>query len=192
MHIRVITPLFAGLLAATPIWADGTENLARTCNNCHGMNGVSVGPSMPSIGGLPEAYLKTVMLQWKSGERYSATMGRLIKGYTDEQIGALARHFASLPWVPVVQAADARTLAAGREATERCESCHGETGGKPEDADTPRLNGQWAQYMELEMLKYRDTDERVKLPHEKMRKNARKMEEGEVATAARFYAAQPK
>jgi len=77
-----------------------TENLANTCNNCHGMNGVSVGPSMPSIGGLSEAYLKNIMLQWKSGERYSATMGRLIKGYSDEQIAALATHFSKLPWTP--------------------------------------------------------------------------------------------
>jgi sulfide dehydrogenase cytochrome subunit len=46
-----------------------TEALARSCNACHGLNGVSVGPSMPSIAGQPEAYLRNVMMQWKSDER---------------------------------------------------------------------------------------------------------------------------
>jgi sulfide dehydrogenase cytochrome subunit len=170
--------------------AGATEDLARTCNACHGMNGVSVGPSMPSIGGLSEAYLKNMMLQWKSGERYSATMGRHFKGYSDDELAALAAHYAKLPWVPVVQKADAKTLAQGKAATERCETCHGDTGGKPDDADTPMLNGQWAQYLELELLKYRT--EAVKMPHKKMRKNALKLEEAEVSAAAHFYAAQPK
>jgi cytochrome c553 len=51
-----------GLIAASAIQAAGThaadaktENLANTCNACHGMNGVSVGPNMPSIGGLSES-----------------------------------------------------------------------------------------------------------------------------------------
>jgi len=178
-------------LAAQPVLsADSTESLARTCNNCHGMNGVSVGPSMPSIGGLSEPYLKNMMLQWKSGERYSATMGRLIKGYSDEQIAALATHYSKLPWVPVVQKADAKVIAKGKAATDRCETCHGETGGKPDDADTPVLNGQWAQYMELEMMKYRE--DAVKMPHKKMRGNAKKLDEADVAAAAQYYAAQPK
>ncbi|MFZ5483350.1 MAG: c-type cytochrome [Pseudomonadota bacterium] len=75
--------LAAGLAVSGVSVAGNIEALAHTCNNCHGMNGVSVGPTMPSIGGLSETYLKHVMLQWKSGERYSATMGRHFKGYSD-------------------------------------------------------------------------------------------------------------
>lgn len=167
------------------------EALARSCNSCHGLNGVSVGLSMPSIGGLSESYLYNVMLQWKHGERYSATMGRHFKGYSDEELAGLAKYFSVLPWTPVVQAADAKTLAHGKEATERCETCHGATGGQPDDQDTPMLNGQWAKYLELELLKYRT--EGVDMPHKKMRKNAQKMgEDANVAAAAHYYAAQPK
>ncbi len=191
MRYNLLITLAALGLAAHPVLAAGpTEDLARTCNNCHGMNGVSVGPSMPSIGGLSEPYLKNMMLQWKSGERYSATMGRLIKGYSDEQIAALATHFSKLPWTPVVQKADAKIVAQGKAATERCETCHGDTGGKPDDTDTPMLNGQWAQYMEMELMKYRDDS--VKMPHKKMRGNSKKLDEADVAAVAQFYAAQPK
>jgi sulfide dehydrogenase cytochrome subunit len=133
-----------GLFAAGAIQATGThaadaktESLANTCNACHGMNGVSVGPNMPSIGGLSESYLYAVMQQWKNGERYSATMGRHFKGYSDQELDAIAKYFSQLPWVPVAQNADAKTLARGKEASERCETCHGATGGEPDDADTP-------------------------------------------------------
>lgn len=180
----------AGLVATGVCAADPIDGLARTCNNCHGMNGVSVGPTMPSIGGLPEAYLKQVMQQWKSGERYSATMGRHFKGYSDEELAALATYFSKLPWTPVVQQADAGVLAKGKEAVDRCETCHGATGSEPDDAETPKLNGQWAGYLELELMKYR-TDA-VAMPHKKMRTNAKKLDEADVSAAAHYYAAQPK
>ncbi len=190
MKCRPFLFLAIGLTAAALAHAGPTEDLARTCNACHGMNGISVGPTMPSIAGLPEAYLKKVMLQWKSGERYSATMGRHFKGYSDDELANLATYFSGLPWTPVVQNTDAKTLVQGKAATERCEDCHGVTGGEPDDADTPRMNGQWAPYLALELEKYR-TDA-VKMPHKKMRKKAKKIDEESVGVAARYFAAQPK
>ena len=145
---------------------------------------------MPSIGGLPEAYLKNVLLQWKSDERYSATMGRHFKGYTEAELTALATYYAKLPYVPVVQPADAKLVAQGKNATDRCETCHGATGGTPDDAETPKINGQWAKYLEMELMKYRN--DAVKMPHKKMRGNAKKLADEDVAVAAQFYAAQPK
>jgi sulfide dehydrogenase cytochrome subunit len=191
MRMKTALTLLACLgLNALPAQAGPTEDLARTCNGCHGIDGVSVGPNMPSIGGLSETYLKNILLQWKRGERYAATMDRHVKGYSDEELAALAGYYSRLPWIPVVQQADAKTLSQGKGATERCETCHGETGGKPDDEDTPMLNGQWAQYLELELLKYRTVG--VKMPHKKMRNNAKKMDEADVSVAAHFYAAQSK
>lgn len=178
--------LLAGVAQAGP----NIEGLARTCNNCHGTGGVSAGHSMPSIAGLSEAYLKNIMMQWKTGERASANMTRLIKGYTDEEIAGLARHFSQLKWTPVVQKVSAEVLNKGKAVTERCETCHGATGGEPDDADTPMLAGQWAKYMELELMKYRD--EGFKMTHKKMMNNARKMDAADVGIAAQFYGAQSK
>lgn len=190
MRSKLLVALASLGLASLSAQAGPTEDLARTCNACHGLNGVSVGPNMPNIAGLPEKYLKNLLLQWKSGERYAATMDRHVKGYTDEELAKLAAYFSKLPYVAVVQPADAKTMAQGKAATERCETCHGATGGQPDDDETPKLNGQWAKYMELELMKYR-TDS-VKMPHKKMRNNAKKMDEADVAAAAKFYAAQPK
>jgi len=188
--------LFLSLLSA----ALGTASLAhaaepdvagliKSCNNCHGVAGVSVGHSMPSIGGLSETYLLNIMTQWKTGERFSAVMGRLLKGYTDQEIAALAAHYSKQPWVPAAQTLDAKLVAQGKEAIERCSSCHGDT-GVPDEDDTPRLTGQWAQYMELELAKYRD--DTIKMPHKKMRTNAKKLDAADVAAAAAHYASQKK
>lgn len=189
MRYRAVYGVFlAGFLCSAHA-GDKIEALANTCNNCHGANGVSVGESMPSIGGQPEAYLKNVMMQWKSGERYSATMGRLIKGYTEEEISALAAYFSKKPWTPASQKIDAKLVKKGKAATERCESCHGEK-GVSEDKETPNLNGQWAGYMELELMKYRD--EAVAMPDKKMRNAAKKLDEADVKAAAAFFASQKK
>jgi cytochrome c553 len=178
--------MLAGLAQAAP----NIEGLARTCNNCHGTGGVSVGTSMPSIAGLSEAYLKHIMMEWKSGARASANMTRLIKGYTDEEIAGLAAYYAKLPWTPQPQKVGADILAKGKEATERCETCHGATGGEPDDEMTPKINGQWAKYLELELMKYRDPA--FQMTHKKMINNARKKDAGNVPVAAEFYGAQGK
>ncbi len=169
---------------------DNIAGLASTCNNCHGTGGVSVGHSMPSIAGLSEAYLKNIMMEWKTGARASANMTRLIKGYTDDEIAALAKYYASLPWKPVVQPVSAQIMAQGKDVVERCETCHGPTGGSPDDASVPRLNGQWAKYLELELMKYRDPG--FQMTHKKMTRNARKLEEGDVSAISQYFAAQEK
>lgn len=191
MRYKLLIAMAAlGLVATSAQANDPIAGLANTCNNCHGTGGVSVGHSMPSIAGLSETYLKKILMEWKTGARASANMTRLIAGYTDAEIAALAKYYSKLPWTPVVQTVSAELLAKGKEVTDRCETCHGVTGGKPDDDETPRLNGQWAKYMELEMLKYRDPG--FQMTHKKMIRNAQKMEQGDVETAAKYYGAQSK
>lgn len=176
----------AGAAAARP----DIEPLARTCNGCHGVGGVSVSGPMPSIGGLPQDYLKRIMKQWKYGERSAITMDRIVKGFSDDQIDALAEYFARQPWVPVAQPAAAALLAKGKQvAADDCRDCHGLAGDDP-DVGVPRINGQWAQYMALELTKYRSGD--FKMPHRKMRQAARNMKADAVPAAARYFGAQGK
>lgn len=191
MRHRALALIASSLFAAGPVGAaDNIKGLAMTCNNCHGTGGVSAGTSMPSIAGLSETYLKNVMMEWKSGARASANMTRLIKGYTDAEIAGLAKHFASLEWTPKVQKASAAVMRKGKDVTDSCSNCHGETGSEPDDEETPRLNGQWVKYMELELMKYRDED--FRMTHKKMIKNARKIEPAEVGISTQFYGAQSK
>jgi len=187
---KVLSAWFLLVLAGPALAAGNIDLLARTCNNCHGLNGVSVGASMPSIGGLPKVYLANIMKDWKYDKRGAVTMNRIVKGLSDDEIDALAAYFAKLPWVPVPQPASAENLAIGKTViTENCEDCHGATGSDP-DVGAPRLNGQWARYMALELEKYRDPE--FRMTHRKMRKAARELKEGEVHPVAAYFGAQDK
>ncbi len=68
--------------------------LAATCANCHGTNGVST-TGLPRLAGLSEAYLIQQMQAFKSGQRPATVMHQLAKGYTDDQISAMAGFFAA-------------------------------------------------------------------------------------------------
>lgn len=71
--------------------------LAGACANCHGTDGRSPG-GMPSLAGRPESALKAQLLAFKSDTPPVGTtvMNRLAKGYTDEELAALARHFSQI------------------------------------------------------------------------------------------------
>lgn len=184
--------LIALLLSHAPqIFAEPADigALAATCNNCHGLDGVSAGGSMASIAGQTEGYLVAVMDEWRKGERFSTVMGRLLAGYTEEQIKALAAYFAAQPWTPAEQGIDRQQATAqGKIPAGRCARCHGLTGGKPKTEDTPRIDGQWLGHLELGMLKYRD--ESLEFPHAKMQESVRKVKEADVPLVSRYFASQ--
>jgi cytochrome subunit of sulfide dehydrogenase len=71
--------------------------LSATCANCHGTEGRSVpGAAVPSLAGIPKAYMVTQMKAFKDGSRPATVMHQLSKGYSDEQIETMAAYFSAL------------------------------------------------------------------------------------------------
>jgi cytochrome subunit of sulfide dehydrogenase len=70
------------------------RNLAATCANCHGTYGVAV-QGMPVLAGLQKTYLAQRMREFKEGRHPATIMHQIAKGYSDEQIEALATYFAA-------------------------------------------------------------------------------------------------
>jgi sulfide dehydrogenase cytochrome subunit len=70
--------------------------LANPCAGCHGMDGKSPG-SIPSFYQLSPDAIVAALKAFKSGERPSTVMGRIAKGYTDEEIQRIADYFKALP-----------------------------------------------------------------------------------------------
>ncbi len=86
----------AGLLATQVTMAGASgAMIGRTCNGCHGTDGVSQGYA-PSLKGLPANYLKQTMQDFKSDKRPSTIMGRIAKGYSTDEIAAVAQYFGGL------------------------------------------------------------------------------------------------
>lgn len=70
--------------------------LAATCANCHGTNGATApGSSVPSLAGMPQAYMIEQMKAFKAGTRPATIMHQLAKGYSDAQIEQIAGYFAA-------------------------------------------------------------------------------------------------
>lgn len=68
--------------------------LAGPCAACHGPDGQSPG-AIPAIAGRAEEHLATRMFAFRDGQDPAATvMPRLMKGYDEAQIRALAKWFA--------------------------------------------------------------------------------------------------
>jgi sulfide dehydrogenase cytochrome subunit len=88
----------AALLLAAPAVAQdsGARNLAAACAICHGTGGRPA-PNAPLIplAGLPQDHIATQMRAFRDGKRPATVMHQIAKGYTDEQIDAIAAWFAA-------------------------------------------------------------------------------------------------
>ncbi len=72
--------------------------LVSTCAACHGTEGAAVsGAGMPTLRGLDRQHLRTQLLAFRDGTRPATVMHHIARGYTPEQIDALAAWFASPP-----------------------------------------------------------------------------------------------
>lgn len=69
---------------------------AQACGACHGANGISGNPEIPTLAGQHENYLEHALHQFKDGERQNAMMTAQAALIADEDIPRFARYFASL------------------------------------------------------------------------------------------------
>lgn len=85
--------LALGLAMSHGANAQDARYLAANCANCHGTLGVATG-GLPSLAGLKKDYFIEQMKNFKEGKRPATIMHQLAKGYTDEQIAAMADFFS--------------------------------------------------------------------------------------------------
>jgi cytochrome c553 len=145
------------LLTALFICCAGAQERLPLCLSCHGQDGNSVTPGIPSIAGQPGTYIETQLILFREGVRTSEQMQPAVKGLTDADILRFAKHFSELPPKSMeAGAADSGLMKRGMEQARalRCGSCH-----MPDyrgQAQIPRLAGQREDYLAAEMIAYRD------------------------------------
>lgn len=85
----------AALFAGTACAADEGQvrTWAAACAACHGPRGQSEG-GMPSLAGHEAAKLAAEMKAFRSGQRPGTVMPRLMRGYTEAEIDAIAAFWA--------------------------------------------------------------------------------------------------
>lgn len=70
------------------------RNLAAACANCHGTNGASL-QGMPSLAGRQKSYIARQMQDFSVGKRTATVMHQIARGYTGEQIDAIAAYLSA-------------------------------------------------------------------------------------------------
>lgn len=74
-----------------------TRALAATCAQCHGPDGRAVqGEAMIRLAGQSQEYLLTQLLAFRAGQRPATIMHQITKGYSPEQLEAVAKYFSEV------------------------------------------------------------------------------------------------
>ena len=177
IKIKAVAVLILCTLFCSSIYADQAKEsmLVNPCAACHGIEGNSVGPAIPSLAGLSPNYFMGAMLAYKYDDedelesviegdedfidveafpRFSTIMSRLAKGYTEEEIKIMAAYFSNQTVLRPQQEFDQSMAAAGKKLHDKhCEKCHENEGRLAED-DTGVLAGQWKPYFLYTMSDY--------------------------------------
>lgn len=72
------------------------RTIGSACFGCHGDAGANRTSIPPIIQGVPADYIVSSMKAFRDGSRPATIMGRIAKGYTDEEIDATAKYISSL------------------------------------------------------------------------------------------------
>lgn len=190
MNLKLINLalLAGGLAVSSPLWAAASTPamLSNTCGGCHGTNGASVGPSMPTLGGQPAEYIVESMKKFKSGERPSSIMGRLAKAYTDDDFKAMGEFFGEKKFIRHKQDVDAAKVAKGKRVhEENCKKCHQEGGRESEDGGV--IAGQWKEYLQINVS---DFQSKKRPMPKKMAEKFEGLSQDDLDALINFYASQ--
>jgi cytochrome subunit of sulfide dehydrogenase len=88
----VLIPASVLVFVALTTTAAAVSPNAAGCSGCHG--GPRLETAIPPIRGRGAAEIVAAMRQFRSGERPSTVMGRITKGFSDDEIQAIAASLA--------------------------------------------------------------------------------------------------
>jgi cytochrome c553 len=131
------------------------ERLAQ-CSACHGEDGNSRTPNIPSLAGQPAFFVLNQLFLMREGVRKVEAMAAIVKDLTDPDLEALSQHFAKLPPKASDEPIDPALAKRGAEVADarRCNSCHGPTLGGQEQV--PRVAKQRIDYLAATLKAFRD------------------------------------
>jgi len=76
------------------------RNLAATCSNCHGTNGHARGDLIKPLAGMPADKIVAAFNDFRSGALPATIMQQIARGFSDDQVRAIAAYFATQPASP--------------------------------------------------------------------------------------------
>ena len=149
------------LLSALQTNADSLEARLAPCLACHGADGQSIVPNVPSLGGQPDFYLTIQLLMFREKLRVVEPMNQMMEGLKDDDLRSMAAYLAKLPPPkPVDGPVDPARMERARAVVEqhRCNFCHNQNYSG--EQNVPRLAGQREDYLAKALREYKNNTRR--------------------------------
>jgi cbb3-type cytochrome c oxidase subunit III len=191
-------PLIAQAQTARPDPKKGEQIAQQLCAACHGADGNSGSPANPKLAGQHADYLYKQLMDFrvKEGAKQAARANAIMAGFaaqlSQSDMRDVSAFYASQALKPsaaknkdLVEAGK-RIYRAGipEKGVPSCAGCHGPAGaGMP--AQYPRLNGQYAEYTEAQLVAFRQGDRKNS---DQMTTIAERMSDREIKAVADYIA----
>jgi cytochrome c553 len=125
------------------------------CAACHGDNGNSTNPAVPSIAGQPAQFISTSLYMFREGNRKDDQMTPMAKPLKNAEMNELAAYFAAQKAAPPRHQSKPESVAAGPDLAKKfnCSQCHG-----PKllgQQHIPRLAGQQYDYLRAQLRAFK-------------------------------------
>ena len=197
LGLAVIVPCFA----LSTAYAD-VDALAASCGECHGKNGISSESDVPTIAGVSafvtEDYLYNYRdkvrpcheSKYRAGDldRPATDMCQIAAALSEDELTAIAEHYAALPFAAAKQDFDAAKAATGESIHKRdCAKCHTDNGSNPDD-DAGILAGQWMPYLQRAFDDYMAGDR--EFAEDKMQEKFAELSAADIEALVNFYGSQ--
>ncbi len=125
------------------------------CAKCHGIDGRSNAPFSPNLASMGQQYLRQQFEHFQSGARnHPKKTSRLVNGISTTVLSKLVKYYSEKP--PISLETDPNAMVLGKLIYETaCLDCHSVDGAATK-ISMPRLAGQNAEYLAIQMRAYRD------------------------------------
>jgi len=168
--------------AAEPDPFAAVRQTTAACAGCHGEDGNTDIPGMPSLAGQHVLYLITALKAYQEGTRPDPTMRAFVAALTRGDIEDMAYFYATMEPRRSETPAEGDPFA-GIAITAPCVGCHGRDGNSG-DPKNPRLAGLDAAYLVAAVNAYKNGGR----DHAAMRDAVETLREQDVRDLAAFYA----
>lgn len=148
------------------------ESKVAMCAGCHGSDGNSMVASFPKLAGIGEKYMTQQLRLVKSGERVIVEMTGILDSSSDQDLQDMAAYYNSktrqisgaqdITLVGISNPEEALDFGENvyrggnmKTGVAACTGCHSPSGNGNDPAGYPGLGGQYADYIEKQLLAYR-------------------------------------
>jgi cytochrome c553 len=124
---------------------------AQVCAACHGNDGNSTDPAVPSLAGQPAQAITTQLFQFREGNRQNPQMTPMAANLSNADMNDIAAYFSSLKAAPPRHQTTAANLDLGPQLAKKfnCTQCHGPA--LLGQQHIPRIAGQQLEYLRAQL-----------------------------------------